>query len=351
MTMTFRHLLLATLCLAALAGVYSGAFAQVQAQGEFDAATHPTPPDYARNRDWAEWRGGNPRAGVDVFFVQPTTYVSKRWNQDLGDLKTDTWTRTSVGLRQISLFSACCRVYSPRYRQASSRAFAEMSGDGMKAYALAFEDVRAAFRYYVAHENHGRPFVLAGHSQGALHIMRLLREEIDGRAIGRRLVVAYAPGIGIPVGTFGTELKDVVACDVSNRTGCVASWNSFLLDADVASYIARAAKSWVAVHGVGPGAELLCVNPLTSDRRRPAADAAANLGGMVVPAAPEGPAAPVVPGAAGARCESGVLRVSPAYPLTALPGGSLHYYDIPLFWANLRADVARRIAAFPRRGR
>lgn len=345
--MIFSRRLLAALLFLFAGAVGPGvALAQSEADGAFDTTAHPAPPDYARRADWAEWRGGTRTAPVDVFFIQPTTYVSKRWNQALDDEKTDAWTRASVGVRQIGVFAACCRIYSPRYRQASSRAFAEIGADGTKAYGLAYEDVRAAFRYYVAHENRGRPFVLVGHSQGALHVLRLLREEIDGRSIGGRLVVAYAPGIAVPVGTFGTDLRTVVACDTPERTGCLASWNSFLADADVANYVARAGESWTAEHGPGAGAALLCVNPLTFDLGRPAADAAANVGGMVLPAAAEGPAAPVVAGAAGARCEGGVLRVAPAYPLKPLPGGSLHYYDIPLFWANLRANVAVRIAAY-----
>ena len=320
--------------------------AQQTIDGAFDTTRHPASPDYRRRADWAEWRSGNSSARVDVFFVQPTTYISKHWNQELDDVKTDAWTRASVAMRQIGAFAACCRVYSPRYRQASSRAFTEMAGDGAKAYDLAYQDVRSAFSYYLAHENGGRPFVLVGHSQGALHVMRLLREEVDGRPIGGRLVVAYAPGIGVPVGTFGTDLKSVVACDTPKRTGCVASWNSFLGDADVTGYVAHAAQGWVAAHGNGKGAALLCVNPLTFDIRRPAADAASNDGGIVVPTRLDGPAGAVVAGAAGARCDGGVLRVTTAYAVEPLPGGSLHFYDIPLFWGNLRANVAVRIAAF-----
>lgn len=319
--------------------------AEGDVDGVFAASAHPSPPDYSRPADWAEWRSGTPDALVDLFFIQPTTYISKHWNQDLGDVKTDAWTRATVATRQIGAFSACCRVFSPRYRQASSRAFSEMAGDGMKAYDLAYQDVRAAFAYYLLHENHGRPFILVGHSQGALHLMRLLRQEVDRRPIGKQLVVAYAPGIGVPIGTFGTDLKTVIACDTPERTGCVASWNSYLGDADVTSFVARAAQSWTAGHGP-EGAALLCVNPLTFDLRRPAAGSTSNAGGLVLPTSDDGSEAPMVPGAAGATCESGVLRVATAYAIKPLPGGSLHYFDIPLFWANLRANVAVRIAAF-----
>ena len=286
--MPTKRLPLPALLLALSLGMATCASAQGESDGAFDATAHPTAPDYARRADWGEWRGGRSDAPVDLFFIQPTTYISRRWNQDLGDAKTDAWTRASVGARQISAFAACCRVYSPRYRQASSRAFSEMAGDGMKAYDLAYQDVRAAFRYYLARENHGRPFVLVGHSQGTLHLLRLLREEVDGHPIGHQLVVAYGPGIGVPIGTFGSDLKTVVACDTPERTGCVASWNSFIANADVTAYVASASRAWIAGHGPGDGAALLCVNPLTFDLRRPAADAGSNAGGMIIPAGRRG---------------------------------------------------------------
>src|SRR3546814_7100587 len=112
----------------------------------------------------------------------------------------------------------------PRYRQASSRAFAERLGDGAKAYALAYGDVLRAFRSYVAHDNHGRPFIIAGHSQGALHGLRLIREEIAGTPLAARLVIAYLPGLGIPMSALHA---DIGACAVPGQTRSVASWNRF----------------------------------------------------------------------------------------------------------------------------
>jgi hypothetical protein len=313
--------------------------------GAFDAAVHPAAPDYARPRDWTVWRGGDAGAPVDLFFIQPTTFVSQRWNQDPGDVATNRLTQLGVVERQLNAFDTCCRIYAPRYRQASTRAFTEMAGDGAKAYALAYQDVRHAFRWYMAHENRGRPFLIVAHSQGTLHAMRLLEQEIDGKPAARHLVAVYAPGLGIPIGTFGTALKIVSPCDTPTRTRCLASWNSFTPDADTAAFVKRSTAAYVGQHGEGPGAELLCINPLTFASGRPQATAKDDLGALLTP--PGDTAGPsLTPSAAGATCRDGVLRVDATVALHPLPGGSLHFYDIPLFWANIRDNASRRIRAY-----
>ena len=56
---------------------------------------------------------------------------------------TDSW----VMRDQASVFNECCRVFAPRYRQATLYSFQDNSGSGEKALDLAYEDVRTAFLY------------------------------------------------------------------------------------------------------------------------------------------------------------------------------------------------------------
>ena len=157
----------------------------------FSDVPSPAPPDYANPAHWAALPERDDladtlavgatdlqaTAAVDVFFVHPTTFVSAdAWNQSLDDTTTNETTDRMVMQGQASVFNACCRIYAPRYRQATLAAFFVEVDSAAQALDLAYSDVVAAFRYYLATFNHGRPFVLAGHSQGSRHLDFLLAE-------------------------------------------------------------------------------------------------------------------------------------------------------------------------------
>lgn len=307
----------------------------------FDDSPHPSPPDYAQAQNWMFRETAGDGRAADIFYIQPTTYRAQEWNQDLANQAANRWTDVSVGDRQVSAFADCCRRFVPRYRQASSRAFTAMQGDGPKAYALAYSDVVRAFRAYIAHDNGNRPFILAGHSQGALHGLRLIREEIAGTPLARRLVVAYLPGIGMPIGALPA---DVGACTTPRQTRCIASWNSFDGDADTSGYVARATQDYVGLTG---GRALFCVNPLTFDTRRPDAGFRSGKGALPGPAV-DGARPAIVRHHVSARCDGNVLRVTTKLGLSVerLPGGNLHMNDIAFFWGDIRANSAVRVKAW-----
>jgi hypothetical protein len=340
----------------------TGAAAQTDAPApravSFAQETTPAAPDYAQAESWAaraereQAALAHPAnaspvaigAGVDVFYVHPTTFRSMaRWNQRIEDAETNDWTDRSVIARQASAFNGCCRIYAPRYRQASLRAFSSMQGDGGLAYALAYGDVMRAFDWYMAHENGGRPFILVGHSQGALHVFNLLRDRIDGRPAGGRMVAAYAFGYGIMTSDFGKTFTALKPCTAPRQTRCVIGWNSFLAGADATAYAARARRRLGNAEGKATGGRLLCSDPLgLGGRRRPS-----TLGAL--PAGDSIALPPLVPGGVTTACDAdGVLKVvaDPALGLAPLPGGNMHYHDVALFYADLRADAARRVTAF-----
>src|SRR6185369_17329705 len=107
-----------------------------------------------------------------------TTYLATdRWNVPLHPVD-DTEFRTRLFTQsQASVFNAAGKVWAPRYRQAAYGAFLLKSDDAKKALDFAYGDVARAFDRFVS-EAGDRPIILAGHSQGALHLERLLREKI-----------------------------------------------------------------------------------------------------------------------------------------------------------------------------
>lgn len=295
------------------------------------------PPDYALASSWAARETKSAARDADVFYIHPTTFQSRDWNQRMDDKATRAWTVQSVAQRQLNAFAACCRLFMPFYRQASSRAFIERDGRGAQAYDFAYRDVRQAFRNYIAKLGKGRPFIIAGHSQGALLGLRLLKEEIAGTPLADRLVAAYLPGIGIPKGTLPS---DVPPCTSPGQTRCVASWNGFSESAETTAWKQRSVADYGAP---GQDPALVCTNPMTFDATLPAAGFADGKG-MLPVAQKDRPAAPLVHRAVAARCVDGILRVRTASTVEAqpLPNGSLHMHDIALFWADISANAALR---------
>lgn len=340
----FAGLVRAGLALAALVSagtIWAADKAGADAALPVSAPADPAP-DYTQADVWAvrDGNNGSTNRKADVFYIHPTTFQSQEWNQRLADAATRNWTRASVVDRQLSAFSACCRRFMPWYRQASSRAFVERAGRGAAAYDFAYADIRAAFRHYLARDNHGRPFILAGHSQGALLGLRLLQDEIAGSAAARRLVVAYLPGIGIPAGALP---PGITACQRPAQSRCVVSWNSFTLRADTTAWAARAQHDYAVP---GRDQSIICINPLTFSANRPAAPAAASKGWLPV-ARPGNPPSPMAIKAVSAACENGVLRIATTIsPPAPLPGGILHMHDIALFWGDIAANARLRIRAF-----
>ncbi len=319
-------------------------------------------PDYALARNWvarpdlrtdpARWTPAGfaaaPRPGVAVFFVAPTAVFDRsRWNAALDDAATND--RLALFLRgQATVFNGVAAVWSPRYRQATFGAFLTDAPAARQAIDVAYTDVRAAFAAFVAGQPPDRPLILAAHSQGSLHLLRLVKEEIAGNAaLKRRIVAIYAPGWPISVEADLPALG-FPACIAPDQTGCIVSWQSFAEDGDYTS-IRAAFDARTGLTGASRrGTTILCTNPLSGVASSVPVAAASNLGSLV-PSADFDNGALIAKGI-GARCRrSGILDIGPApggFTQYILPGGNFHVYDYALFWANLRADAERRVAAF-----
>ena len=325
----------------------------------FAEATPPSAPDYADARNWAAGPAGpgasaavpggaSPAARnvpADVFYIHPTTFRSTvQWNQDLSDATTNAWTDASVIARQASVFNACCRVFAPRYRQAS---FLDREGGRMQALELAYKDIEAAFDYYIAHENKGRPFILAGHSQGGFLVAELLQKRITGTPLRDRMVAAYTIGVGVAGSEIAARFPDVKPCRMPTETGCLLQWNAMLSDADLATASKRYAKYYTDRFGPAADPAPICINPLTFDTNRAAAAATQAKG--AVPGDPgEGAPRPLIRGAVAAECVHGLLSVKPAAALALkpLPGGVMHYHDYGLFYEDIRENAKLRVSAY-----
>ena len=282
--------------------------------------------------------------GAAVFFIHPTSYLAREhWNAPLDD--SESQDRARLFLRGMaSPFNKSFDVWAPRYRQAAFGAFLTDKPEAQAALEAAYADVAQAFAFFVSSVPADRQIVLAGHSQGSLHLIRLLKEKVAGSPLQRRIAAVYAVGWPISV-PHDLPALGLPACATAGQPGCIMSWSSFAEPADPAQVLESYARSTGFDGSLRADSEILCTNPLTGSTGG-AAPASANFG-TLVPSANlnEGR---LEPGLVPARCEGGLLLIGPPPKLGpyVLPGNNYHVYDIPLFWANVRADMKARVQAW-----
>ena len=255
----------------ALLGLLLSACKTARPTLSFDPNQTPPAPDYADLRLWAahpdkadpadrtpgrEVIDRQATSPVDVFFLYPTTYTGSRraehdWNAAADDAAVNRKTDSTTILFQASIFNGAGRVFAPRYRQAHLHAFfTRDKKSAEQALDVAYTDVKAAFQYYLDHWNQGRPFIIAGHSQGGRHGMFLLRDMIENTPLEKRLVAAYLVGWPVRKGFF----QHLKPCQTPGDTGCFCSWRTWernfgLLHASEDDVICTNPISWTTTDG------------------------------------------------------------------------------------------------------
>lgn len=331
----------------------------------FDINKAPPAPDYARADAWMAFPGRNgmerstppglsavdeTRAPVDVFFIHPTTDTAHDfWNAPYDAPDEVAKLNPPVLLGQLSVFNGCCRLYAPHYRQASLPGL-----KNAQAVALAYSDVAAAFRYFIAHESKGRPFIIASHSQGTGHAIELLQREILGTPLQSRLVAAYLIGGYVPedFARIGLPL-----CDAAKQTGCIISWNTSKAGWNLPRkiLIGHPTYWWQGIERDTDPRPAICTNALSW--RADGGRSARNPGSLPFPKPPFPPGATtlpaLIPDLTGAACDARMLEVS--IPSSAPAGfsdelsrllGSYHLNDYGIFYASLRQNAIDRVDAW-----
>lgn len=329
---------------------------------EYSASPAGPRADYAQPASWSaypalkadptRWTPAGFRAAptpaVAVFYIQPTSFFDrKRWNAPFTDPEMNAQGDKFLRL-QASLFNGAAQVWAPKYRQATFGTFLTTDKPtAKKALDLAYADVDTAFTAFLAAQPADKPLILAGHSQGSLHLYRLIKSRIAGTPLAARIVAVYAPGWPLSVEADLPALG-LPACTDAEQTGCLLSWQSFAEPADIAPIRETFDADTGLTGKPRRGTTMLCTNPLTGETNARKIDKAENLGSLVPNA--DFTSGTLTPKGLGAQCmPDGRLSIGEApaeFTAFILPGNNFHVYDYPLFWANLRADAERRISAY-----
>jgi hypothetical protein len=209
---------------------------------------------------------------IDCFYVYPT--VSSQFTVN-ANFEIDP-EETQIAVSQAAHFSQTCKVYAPIYPQITLFALNTPGVVTPEAGVIAYTGMAEAFAEYLEKYNKGRGFILVGHSQGALLLKQLLKEQFDpntvtGAALRHLLVGADLLGgnVLVPKGkTEGAEFKNIPLCSVAGQTHCVTAYSSFLQEPPNPSNFGRVESPLLGSGlAAGPSAEevandeVACVNP------------------------------------------------------------------------------------------
>lgn len=367
-------------------GCSPGCFLKPDAR--YDAATLSHTPDYSNQDNWAALPTTEDQADfvpkgevdsqdtakADTFYVYPTAWFDKEiWNDTLANRGTNEVVDEILMASQASVFNRCCRVYAPRYRQTSIVAFYGETEDAQLSFEVAYSDVKRAFETFIRTMNDDRPFIIASHSQGSMHAMRLLAMIDADESLRSRMVAAYVPGFALPDSFYGTEYKHLKPCESATQTGCIASWNTFKEGSKITGL--EPLQHWKGdrLVKISPEEPRQCTNPITwsgtsqNNTGKPS-DIEQHLGAVEMINSGEdisftkyvlkneavgvditglkAPRAKML----SATCEGGVLRVPDVgkldWPEEETERGNYHLMDYELFYMDVRANAVQRVEAF-----
>ncbi len=294
--------------------------------------------DYGHVENWSYLETSSQKP-ADVFFICPTVYAgapdSFNMSMDDKETKSDFLGATNM---QKGIYDGECRFFSPYYRQAGLNAYTLSEKEREPYLALAYQDVKAAFDYYLDHYNDGRPLVLAGFSQGADLTIRLLKDCFSNEELQNRLVACYAIGWRITEDELANYPHLRVASG-EDDTGVIISFNS-------------EAEGITDSLLIPAGTKTLSINPLNWKTDSTPAGKELNQGACFTQYS--GNIETEIPHLTGAYIdpERGALKITDVIPedyppqLSIFESGVYHLYDYQFFYRNLQENVDVRVNSY-----
>lgn len=299
--------------------------------------------DYSKGENWIS-KPENPNKGVDVIYYYPTAYFSEDITKcaisDIDDAGMVSTATSNVNTNCL-VFSEMCNIYAPLYRQSDVSYASSLDDETFNSFMnfTSSQDPTAVIDYYFKNLNNGKPFILAGHSQGSATLVKLLENYfVNHPEYLERMVAAYAIGFSVTKDFLDSQ-PYLKFAERSDDTGVIVSWNT-------EGPGNNNADNFV----VGKGA--ISINPLNWKRDETYAPVTENLGSYIN--------GTTLPGVADAQInlERGVIVVTteeakkyvmPESFHSIFGPESYHGQDYGFFQENLKKNVKDRIQSFQKR--
>ncbi|CQR73254.1 hypothetical protein SOV_50370 [Sporomusa ovata DSM 2662] len=293
---------------------------------------------YSDQNNWAYYGNGSSDAlDVDVFFVCPTVFLgnSTQFNMPIDDADVRKNFIGAINMEK-GIYDLKGNFYAPYYRQAGINTYKLEPVAAAPYFELAYQDVKAAFEYYLKEQKQDRPLVLAGFSQGADMIVRLMKDMYHDQRLQEQLVAAYVIGWRVTPEEL-VQYPHLKMAQGEDDTGVIISFNTE----------APNVKTSILVP-----CKTLGINPLNWKTTIQPAGKSLNKGAVFT--GYDGKINKEIPRLTGAYLDKtrGTLKVTDItaeeYPpvLDLFEKGVYHIYDYQFFYRNLQENVKTRIEAF-----
>ena len=304
--------------------------------------------DYSQKASW--YRIPEITKDVDTFYIFATDYILSSFEEGAPDYATLDNPELLEGAKieyrdHATAYADSTNVFAPYYRQSGLRYAGEVikkTGDFNNALlGFPYQDITAALDYYFDNCNGGRPFILAGHSQGSAMVLLLLRTYFkDHPEYYARMVAAYT--IGYSVTTEYLEANPHLKFTTGETdTGVIVAWNT-----EGPENVRTNAHNIVVLPGTRS------INPLNWKLDETYAPASLNLGSLVANEKTGEPEIRDVGADAQINLARGVVVTNG--PSSQVPEELLQYFgpdphhgeDYTFFYNNIKDNVAKRVAAY-----
>ena len=297
----------------------------------------PVPPDYADPASWVYRETDVTGKDADVFFLCPSSFAG-RDDALVMDLSYEKGTKSFAAAvaQEKGVYDDNARFFAPYYRQAGYKTYTLEESERQEILKPAYADVQKAFAAYMEQDNQGRPFILAGFSEGAELVLRLLSTLTEDQL--SRMVACYAIGWRVTDQDLAEHSQFRMAQGETD-TGVIITYNAESPEATDSLFIPAGAKTYA-------------INPLNWKTDATPADKSLNLGYCWVD--DTGAIVEEIPNLTGAYLDPdrGALKLPDIDPavydktLSILTPGDYHLYDVAFFYRNLEQNVQARIAAY-----
>ena len=189
--------------------------------------------DYSKKENWCNFP--EITKDVDTFYIFATDYIMGSFEEgapDYGSLDNQEMIE-GMGVEYMghaTTYADSTNVFAPYYRQAGLKYAGEIiERDGSLDAALLgmpYNDITSALDYFFEHYNEGRPFIIAGHSQGSALVKQVLFRYFKAHPeYYQRMVAAYVIGYAVTKEDLETYPYLKFATGESD-TGVIVSWNT-----------------------------------------------------------------------------------------------------------------------------